>query len=85
MMWLAALTEQNIQIAAGSVGSAPTGKNRRLLKYIRFFTNSRLNTEQQFNNIYSTHPALWYGSSYLPERCCPRRNWASLAMPAILL
>jgi len=46
---VAALTEQNIQIAAGSVGSAPQAKSQAFEYTV--FTNSRLNTEQQFNNI----------------------------------
>ncbi len=46
---VAALTEQNIQIAAGSVGSAPQSKTQAFEYTV--FTNSRLNTEQQFNNI----------------------------------
>ncbi|GAC1588298.1 MAG: multidrug efflux RND transporter permease subunit [Chitinophagaceae bacterium] len=46
---IAALTEQNLQIAAGSVGSAPQSKTQAFEYTV--FTNSRLSTEQQFNNI----------------------------------
>ena len=46
---IAALTEQNLQIAAGSVGSAPQSKTQAFEYTV--FTNSRLNTEQQFNDI----------------------------------
>lgn len=44
-----ALAEQNIQIAAGSVG-APPQNSTQAFEYT-VFTNSRLNTEEQFNNI----------------------------------
>jgi len=46
---VAALTEQNLQIAAGSVGSAPQSKSQAFEYTV--FTNSRLNSTQQFNNI----------------------------------
>jgi len=46
---VAALAEQNIQIAAGSVGSAPQAKSQAFEYTV--FTNSRLSTEQQFGNI----------------------------------
>jgi len=46
---IASLTEQNLQIAAGSVGSAPQSKAQAFEYTV--FTNSRLNTVQQFNNI----------------------------------
>ena len=46
---IAALQEQNIQIAAGSVG-APPQNNVQSFEYT-VFTNSRLNSENQFNNI----------------------------------
>ena len=46
---VASLTEQNLQIAAGSVGSAPQSKAQAFEYTV--FTNSRLNTVQQFNNI----------------------------------
>ena len=44
-----ALTEQNIQIAAGAVG-APPQSNLQAFEYT-VLTNSRLNTEEQFSNI----------------------------------
>jgi HAE1 family hydrophobic/amphiphilic exporter-1 len=44
-----ALQEQNIQIAAGSVG-APPQNSTQAFEYT-VFTNSRLNTEEQFGNI----------------------------------
>jgi hydrophobic/amphiphilic exporter-1 (mainly G- bacteria), HAE1 family len=44
-----ALAEQNVQIAAGSVG-APPQKNVQAFEYT-VFTNSRLSTEEQFRNI----------------------------------
>jgi hydrophobic/amphiphilic exporter-1 (mainly G- bacteria), HAE1 family len=44
-----ALAEQNIQIAAGSVG-APPQKNVQAFEYT-VFTNSRLSSEDQFRNI----------------------------------
>ena len=46
---IAALTEQNLQIAAGSVGSAPQSKSQAFEYTV--FTNSRLNNVQQFNDI----------------------------------
>jgi len=46
---VAALQEQNLQIAAGSVG-APPQNNSQAFEY-NVFTNSRLNTEQQFGDI----------------------------------
>lgn len=46
---LAALQEQNLQIAAGSVG-APPQNSVQAFEY-NVFTNSRLNTEEQFGNI----------------------------------
>lgn len=45
----AALSEQNVQIAAGSVGSSPQA-NAQAFEYT-VFTNSRLNSAEQFNNI----------------------------------
>lgn len=45
----AALQEQNLQVAAGSVG-APPQNNAQTFEYT-VFTNSRLNTTQQFENI----------------------------------
>ena len=44
-----ALVEQNLQIAAGSIG-APPQKDAQAFEYT-VFTNSRLNTEEQFGNI----------------------------------
>jgi len=44
-----ALAEQNLQIAAGSIG-APPQKDAQAFEYT-VFTNSRLNTEEQFGNI----------------------------------
>ena len=44
-----ALQEQNLQVAAGSVG-APPQNSLQAFEYT-VFTNSRLNTEEQFNNI----------------------------------
>jgi hydrophobic/amphiphilic exporter-1 (mainly G- bacteria), HAE1 family len=44
-----ALTEQNLQVAAGSVG-APPQSNNQVFEYT-VFTNSRLSTEEQFRNI----------------------------------
>lgn len=44
-----ALAQQNLQIAAGSVGSTPQ-KNSQAFEYT-VFTNSRLNTAEQFQNI----------------------------------
>ena len=44
-----ALAEQNLQIAAGSVG-APPQKNVQAFEYT-VFTNSRLSTQEQFGNI----------------------------------
>ncbi len=46
---IAALTEQNLQIAAGSVGSAPQSASQAFEYTV--FTNSRLNSVQQFNDI----------------------------------
>ena len=46
---VAALAEQNVQVAAGSVGSAPQPQSQAFEYTV--FTNSRLNTEQQFNDI----------------------------------
>ncbi len=46
---VAALQEQNLQVAAGSVG-APPQNSLQAFEYT-VFTNSRLNTEEQFNNI----------------------------------
>src|SRR6478609_2976747 len=46
---VAALQEQNLQIAAGSVG-APPQKNDQAFEYT-VFTNSRLSTEQQFGDV----------------------------------
>ncbi|MBS1626883.1 MAG: multidrug efflux RND transporter permease subunit [Bacteroidetes bacterium] len=46
---LAALQEQNLQIAAGSVG-APPQNSTQAFEY-NVFTNSRLNTTEQFGNI----------------------------------
>ncbi|MBS1640595.1 MAG: multidrug efflux RND transporter permease subunit [Bacteroidetes bacterium] len=46
---LAALQEQNLQIAAGSVG-APPQNSTQAFEY-NVFTNSRLNTAEQFGNI----------------------------------
>ena len=46
---IAALTEQNLQIAAGSVGSAPQSAAQAFEYTV--FTNSRLNSVQQFNDI----------------------------------
>ncbi|MDE3236547.1 MAG: multidrug efflux RND transporter permease subunit [Bacteroidota bacterium] len=46
---VAALQEQNLQIAAGSVG-APPQNNTQAFEYT-VLTNSRLNTEDQFGNI----------------------------------
>lgn len=46
---VAALQEQNLQIAAGSVG-APPQNSVQAFEY-NVFTNSRLNTEQQFGDI----------------------------------
>jgi hydrophobic/amphiphilic exporter-1 (mainly G- bacteria), HAE1 family len=44
-----ALAEQNLQVAAGSVG-APPQKNAQAFEYT-VFTNSRLKSEEQFGNI----------------------------------
>ena len=44
-----ALSEQNLQVAAGSVG-APPQNNSQVFEYT-VFTNSRLSTEEQFRNI----------------------------------
>ena len=44
-----ALAEQNLQIAAGSIG-APPQSNDQAFEY-SVFTNSRLNTEEQFGDI----------------------------------
>lgn len=53
---IAALQEQNLQIAAGSVG-APPQNNVQAFEYT-VFTNSRLSTEEQFGNvIVRTRPA----------------------------
>jgi HAE1 family hydrophobic/amphiphilic exporter-1 len=46
---VAALQEQNVQIAAGSVGSAPQPKSQAFEYTV--FTNSRLNSEEQFRNM----------------------------------
>ena len=46
---ISALAEQNVQIAAGSVG-APPQRSGQAFEYT-VFTNSRLNTEEQFGNI----------------------------------
>jgi hydrophobic/amphiphilic exporter-1 (mainly G- bacteria), HAE1 family len=46
---ISALSEQNLQIAAGSIG-APPQKDAQVFEYT-VFTNSRLNTEEQFGNI----------------------------------
>ncbi|MDR3626366.1 MAG: multidrug efflux RND transporter permease subunit [Ignavibacteriaceae bacterium] len=44
-----ALSQQNLQIAAGSIG-APPQNNAQAFEYT-VFTNSRLNSEEQFGNI----------------------------------
>ncbi len=44
-----ALAEQNLQIAAGSVGAPPQGSGQAFEYSV--FTNSRLNSEEQFRNI----------------------------------
>ncbi|MDR3667368.1 MAG: multidrug efflux RND transporter permease subunit [Ignavibacteriaceae bacterium] len=44
-----ALAEQNLQVAAGSIG-APPQYNNQVFEYT-VFTNSRLSTEEQFRNI----------------------------------
>ncbi len=46
---IASLQEQNIQIAAGSVGSSPQNVSQAFEYTV--FTNSRLNTEDQFGNM----------------------------------
>jgi HAE1 family hydrophobic/amphiphilic exporter-1 len=46
---IAALQEQNLQIAAGSVGASPQ-KADQAFEYT-VFTNSRLSTEEQFGNV----------------------------------
>lgn len=46
---IAALTEQNLQVAAGSIGAAPQASSQAFEYSV--FTNSRLNSEAQFNNI----------------------------------
>ncbi len=46
---IAALSEQNLQIAAGSVGATP--QNRAQAFEYTVFTNSRLSSAPQFNNI----------------------------------
>ncbi len=46
---IAALTEQNLQVAAGSIGAAPQASSQAFEYTV--FTNSRLNSETQFNNI----------------------------------
>jgi HAE1 family hydrophobic/amphiphilic exporter-1 len=46
---IAAIQEQNVQIAAGSVG-APPQNNVQAFEYT-VFTNSRLSTEQQFGDV----------------------------------
>src|SRR6478736_3967886 len=46
---VASLQEQNVQIAAGSVGASP--QNRDQAFEYTVFTNSRLTTEEQFSNI----------------------------------
>lgn len=53
---IAALQEQNVQIAAGSVGSSPQPKSQAFEYTV--FTNSRLSSEEQFKNlIVRTKPA----------------------------
>jgi HAE1 family hydrophobic/amphiphilic exporter-1 len=53
---IASLQQQNIQLAAGSVG-APPQKGNQAFEYT-VFTNSRLSTEEQFRNvIVRTNPA----------------------------
>ena len=44
-----ALSEQNLQVAAGSIG-APPQSNNQVFEYT-VFSNSRLSTEEQFRNI----------------------------------
>jgi HAE1 family hydrophobic/amphiphilic exporter-1 len=46
---IAALQEQNLQIAAGSVGASPQSRNQAFEYTV--FTNSRLSTDQEFGNI----------------------------------
>jgi HAE1 family hydrophobic/amphiphilic exporter-1 len=46
---VAALQEQNLQVAAGSVGGAPQ-RNVQAFEYT-VFTNSRLSSEEQFGNV----------------------------------
>ncbi|MEO6000893.1 MAG: multidrug efflux RND transporter permease subunit [Chitinophagaceae bacterium] len=46
---IASLQEQNVQIAAGSVGSSPQKKSQAFEYTV--LTNSRLNTEAQFGNM----------------------------------
>lgn len=46
---VAALQEQNLQIAAGSIG-APPQKNDQAFEFT-VFTNSRLSTEEQFGDV----------------------------------
>lgn len=46
---ISSLQEQNIQIAAGSVGSSPQPKSQAFEYTV--FTNSRLNSEEQFRNM----------------------------------
>ncbi|TKK64244.1 multidrug efflux RND transporter permease subunit [Ilyomonas limi] len=53
---VAALQEQNVQIAAGSVGSSPQPSSQAFEYTV--LTNSRLSTEEQFRNvIIRTNPA----------------------------
>ena len=46
---VSALQEQNLQVAAGSVGAPPQNSGQAFEYSV--LTNSRLNTEEQFNNI----------------------------------
>jgi HAE1 family hydrophobic/amphiphilic exporter-1 len=46
---IASLQEQNIQIAAGSVGSSPQNQSQAFEYTV--FTNSRLNTQEQFESM----------------------------------
>ncbi len=46
---IGALQEQNLQVAAGSVGASPQSSSQAFEYTV--FTNSRLSSEEQFNNI----------------------------------
>ncbi len=63
-----ALQEQNVQIAAGSVGASPQLSSQAFEYTV--MTNSRLSTEEEFRNvIVRTRPAGWIAG--VSERCSP--------------